>query len=535
VSFRAQSQVQSSSAPSFTPAPVNNIQRKCACGGSAGFSGECDECKKKKLLGADTRLVQPKLKISQPNDKYEQEADRVADKVMRMPEPKVQRQVGLEEKEDEETIQTKSIANKIMPFVQRQVVDEEESIQTKATSNRIKPMISREVQFGIEDLKQNTGLPLPQKVKGFMAKRFGQDFSRVLIHTNRHAQTVAKHLKARAFTLGPHIAFGPGQFSPETTEGKMLLAHELTHVVQQSGHGTKQSASSDTSVQRKERDEDSTRAKPALKRWLKRIKEKVSAGRKLRPTLRRKKNAAQVFLLAEKTNLGVLVAFDGVTIDNETSKQLRIFIGHRSTTFENTQPIEIVGDAPSIDTESENEASTREATGSQLGKCPTSGLVGPYKSTDLAAKAFKERWNPVSIKSNQEVCSIIIDCVSKEKPSEPFYYVQPWGFADKEKGVHSCLAWPQFPPFNGRKPSNYAGALHTHGGPDSGFENDKFSGGQDGDRQICRQSGFPCYVATPSGCLLKNTGKGVVVLEGPLDVCDPNQKRRREAASKEAK
>ncbi len=75
---RAQSQAQLSTS-SFTPASVNLIQRKCACGGSAGLSGECAECQKEKLLGENAQLVQPKLKISNPNDKYEQEADRVAD------------------------------------------------------------------------------------------------------------------------------------------------------------------------------------------------------------------------------------------------------------------------------------------------------------------------------------------------------------------------------------------------------------------------------------------------------------------------
>ncbi|MEE9356641.1 MAG: DUF4157 domain-containing protein [Methylococcaceae bacterium] len=234
---RAQSQVQSSATPSFTPAPVNIAQRKCACGGSAGLSGECAECQKDKLVGTNHPFVQTKLKISQPNDKYEQEADRVADEVMRMPEPKVQRQLGVEEDENEETIQTKLIASKITPLVQRQVADEEDeeqTIQTKATASRNNPTDSSDVQCGIENLKQNTGNRLPQDVRDFMESRFGHNFNQVKIHTDNKAVTSAQSLNARAYTLGQDVVFGAGQYSPDTRSGRQLLAHELTHVIQQS-------------------------------------------------------------------------------------------------------------------------------------------------------------------------------------------------------------------------------------------------------------------------------------------------------------
>jgi len=79
--------------------------------------------------------LQAKLKIGQPGDKYEQEADRVTDAVMRMPEPGVQRQVEPEE-EEEETLQAKPLAEEITPLVQRQVEpeEEEEMLQAKTTS-----------------------------------------------------------------------------------------------------------------------------------------------------------------------------------------------------------------------------------------------------------------------------------------------------------------------------------------------------------------------------------------------------------------
>jgi len=69
----------------------------------------------------------------------------------------------------------------------------------------------------------------------FMESRFGRDFSAVRIHTGSDAATSAQALRARAYTIGPNIVFGSGQYSPSTTEGQRLLAHELAHVVQQSG------------------------------------------------------------------------------------------------------------------------------------------------------------------------------------------------------------------------------------------------------------------------------------------------------------
>ena len=74
-------------------------------------------------------LIQAKLTINQPNDRYEQEADRVADVVMRMPEPRLQRQVEPEEEEEEELVQAKPLADRITPLVQRQVEPEEEPIR----------------------------------------------------------------------------------------------------------------------------------------------------------------------------------------------------------------------------------------------------------------------------------------------------------------------------------------------------------------------------------------------------------------------
>jgi Domain of unknown function (DUF4157) len=68
-----------------------------------------------------------------------------------------------------------------------------------------------------------------------MESRFGHDFSNVRVHSGHDAQTSAREIGARAFTVGSHIAFGSGEYAPDSTSGERLLAHELTHVVQQHG------------------------------------------------------------------------------------------------------------------------------------------------------------------------------------------------------------------------------------------------------------------------------------------------------------
>ena len=187
------------------------LQRKlnCACGGG------CPRCQKEELL-------QTKLKISKPRDEYEQEADRIADEVMRMPEPSVQQQ--LEPKAEEE--------------LQRQPMQEEEeekgTLQTLTTSGKA-PTISSSLQNRIASLR-GSGQPLSQSELAFFEPRFGNDFSQVRVHADSQAAETAQALNARAFTLGQDIVFGAGQYQPSASEGRLLLAHELTHVMQQTSN-----------------------------------------------------------------------------------------------------------------------------------------------------------------------------------------------------------------------------------------------------------------------------------------------------------
>lgn len=237
MSAKATASVLSQLALSFTPAPVNLLQRKCACGGSAGVSGECEGCQKKTLTGEQPSLVQPKLRISQPNDIYEQEADRVADIVMRMPEPHLQRQVEPEEEDDEEVIQTKRLFSREPSLIQRQVdPEEEETLQTKRAFGET-PVVTPAIQSAIQGLWQGGGQPLDPTTRAFMEPRFGRDFSNVRIHTGGESDQLARGLNARAFTFGNDVVFRTGEFNPGSSSGKRLFAHELTHVLQQKASG----------------------------------------------------------------------------------------------------------------------------------------------------------------------------------------------------------------------------------------------------------------------------------------------------------
>jgi len=179
--------------------------------------------------------AQAKPTIGQPNDQYEQEADRVADQVMAMPDSRLQRQPEAEE--EEETVQAKPLANQITPLLQRQEEspeDEEEPVQAKTTSGSA-PEVTPEIGSGIQSLRGG-GRPLSRSERCFFEPRFGYDFSHVHVHTDSKAVAAAKSVNAKAFTTGKDVVFGSAQYTPQTQEGQRLLAHELTHVVQAEKH-----------------------------------------------------------------------------------------------------------------------------------------------------------------------------------------------------------------------------------------------------------------------------------------------------------
>ena len=146
----------------------------------------------------------PKFKIGQHNDTYEQEADRISECVLHTPEVEVPNQIDS------------------LNF----------SSQTRGSTKKT-PQVSSNTISRIQALKGG-GQPLPNSARAFFEPRFGHDFRHVRVHADSNASDVAKSLNARAFTLGKDVVFGSGGYQPQSKEGKRLLAHELTHVVQQS-------------------------------------------------------------------------------------------------------------------------------------------------------------------------------------------------------------------------------------------------------------------------------------------------------------
>ena len=208
------------------------LQRKCVCGGTPGPSGECEACaKKKKQLqrkmdhrGADDAarsrsnvpFIQRKLAIGASNDPLEHEADRVADQILARP--------------------AYPVFNSTPPRIQR-FTGQPGGEMDAATD-------------GVEEVLATSGRPLEPALREDMEHRFGHDFSRVRVHTGEAAARSARDVNAHAYTAGQAIVFDAGRFAPGTHEGRRLIAHELTHTLQQSGAGSSASGNSGGLIQR---------------------------------------------------------------------------------------------------------------------------------------------------------------------------------------------------------------------------------------------------------------------------------------------
>jgi len=184
------------------------------------------------VKGVYRDTIQPRLTIGQPNDVYEQEADAVADQVMRMPAnttPSIQRKCA---KCEEEALQMKPLTGAISSIIQKQYND-----SSSTTSSTISKPLSD---------SKGSGQKMDVSTQSFMSKGIGSDFSDVKIHTNDTAVQMNRSLGARAFTNGNDIYFNQGEYNPDSSRGKHLLAHELTHVVQQNGKSNRIQRKCDT-------------------------------------------------------------------------------------------------------------------------------------------------------------------------------------------------------------------------------------------------------------------------------------------------
>ena len=202
---KAHSHTKQNGVTPFTPVSRAVLQRKCACGTHTMGGGQCAECQKNKV-GVGGRPLQTKLMISEPGDVYEQEADRVANQVMRT-----------------STVDMSRVKNRKMA---------PSTVQRRATGSATG---LAEAPPPVHEVLNSPGQPLDTAARAFFEPRFGHDFSQVRVHADGKADESARAVNAHAYTAGSHIVFAAGQFSPATQGARGLLAHELTHVMQQTG------------------------------------------------------------------------------------------------------------------------------------------------------------------------------------------------------------------------------------------------------------------------------------------------------------
>ncbi len=170
--------------------------------------------------------VQSKLQVNQPGDSFEQEADAMADSIMRMADAHPHQPVS------------KPVTGIIARSVQRKCAhceEDEKKLMRKAEAGSSGMSVSSSFASSLNASKGG-GSSLPPGTRGFMENAFSTDFSKVKIHTDNQAAALSEGINAKAFTYGCDIYFNSNQYSPGTDEGKKLLSHELTHVVQQGGN-----------------------------------------------------------------------------------------------------------------------------------------------------------------------------------------------------------------------------------------------------------------------------------------------------------
>lgn len=214
--------------------------------------------------------IQTKLQTGTPGDRYEVEADKVADQVVNKPKggllqsksdeiqqkplaetiSMVQKQDMKEEEtvqkkteekeekiqkkeEEKETVQAKCKNCEEEGKVQKKSKEEEKPVQTKSDASQ--PTTSSSSLETTLNRSKGSGQKMEKSTQNEMESGFGTNFSNVTIHTDSNAVQMSEELGAHAFTHGNDVYFNNGKYNPNTKEGKHLLAHELTHTVQQTG------------------------------------------------------------------------------------------------------------------------------------------------------------------------------------------------------------------------------------------------------------------------------------------------------------
>lgn len=224
---------------------IRPVQAKLEIGGTGAESppnvqAECSACADKGIK------LQPKFSLGAPGDRFEQEADRTADVVMRSSAPIGELSAAQPadiQRDGAETCRFEDDKEKGEEDVEQEdpVPNEKEDIAESKPDQQVSPKrvavggaLTPDLETGI-DASRGGGSPLGDSTREFMESRFGYDFSGVRVHTGAQSAGMNREIRSHAFTSGSDIFFGAGQYRPDTDSGKHLLAHELTHVVQQTG------------------------------------------------------------------------------------------------------------------------------------------------------------------------------------------------------------------------------------------------------------------------------------------------------------
>jgi hypothetical protein len=196
--------------------------------------GKSKEGKEQKFFGSEGHdpFFQPTASIQRAGDteRKEEKINRAADEKEKEKD-KVQRAAEPEKKEEEKVHRAAEPEKKEEEKVKRQPEKkEEEKIHKKESDASPGSGVTAAEYIDSIDSK---GQPMPEKEQSFFGKKMGYDFSTVRVHTGRDAAESARDVSAKAYTYGRHIVFNDGQYNTESQEGRTLIAHELTHVVQQ--------------------------------------------------------------------------------------------------------------------------------------------------------------------------------------------------------------------------------------------------------------------------------------------------------------
>ncbi len=250
--------------PILSRAPSHLVQRTCACGGTAGPSGECASCARKRALAQARSGVTPRLLLGPTDDQHEREARRIAENLIGIPAPASPGRIRNESlpsrtpdlpppfpralpatgsgerdrvrrQEDDEAVpeeEEDDAVDDVDGLVARRAAEGASALSTAAP-------LPASVQTRL-DSARGRGEPMSPLLRRFFEPALGHDFSRVRIHDDGAAADLARELQAKAFTVGQDIFFAQGQFQ---AGGRKLIAHELVHTLQQSGSGPVESKS----------------------------------------------------------------------------------------------------------------------------------------------------------------------------------------------------------------------------------------------------------------------------------------------------